>query len=104
VSIVGSERSLAARIAANESWAATPDRAARTAPARAAMLKKFEQEVDPEGVLDPAERARRAEYKRRAYFQRLALRSAKSRRRATALAADADEALDELEALGGDTA
>lgn len=47
---------------------------------RAAFLKKFEDEVDPEGVLSPEERARRAQYARRAYFVRLAMASAKARR------------------------
>lgn len=76
------ERSLIGRIAAAESWANTPDRSARTAPGRAAMLAKFEQQVDPDERLDPAERARRAAYKRTAHFQRLALRSAQARRKA----------------------
>lgn len=76
-----SERSLRAEIAAHESWAKTDDPSARTAPARAAFLKRFEDHVDPYGVLDPAERARRAESKRRAYFKRLALKSAQARRR-----------------------
>ncbi|ORT46551.1 hypothetical protein [Frankia sp. KB5] len=73
-------RSLRARAAANSSWARTWDRAARTQPARAAMLRRFEQQVDPDGVLDPAERARRAEYARKAHMQLLALRSAQVRR------------------------
>lgn len=76
-------RRLRSQIAANESWARTPDRAARTANARKAMLDKFEHEVDPDGALPPAERARRAEYLRRAHFQRLALKSAQVRRRGT---------------------
>lgn len=58
----------------------TPDPAARTAPARAAMLSRFEREVDPEGVLDPKERTRRAEHLRKDYFIRLALKSAAARR------------------------
>lgn len=75
------ERAIVARIAAHESWARTADRSARTAPARAALMARFEAEVDPDGTLPPDERARRAEHKRRAYFQRLALASARSRRR-----------------------
>jgi hypothetical protein len=51
-----------------------------TAPARRGFASKFEREVDPEGVLDPAERARRAEMARKAYFARLALLSAQARR------------------------
>lgn len=45
------------------------------------MLKKFEKEVDPDGSLPPAERAKRAEHARKAYFKRLALKSAQTRRR-----------------------
>lgn len=81
-----SDRALVARIAAHTSWANTTDRSARTAPgraaARAALLDRFERQVDPDNTLAPAERARRAESARKAYFGRLALRSAQSRRRA----------------------
>lgn len=95
------DRTLASRIAAHESWAHTPDRAARTAPARAALMAKFEHEVDPDGTLLPAERARRAEHLRKAYFQRLALKSAKSRRKAKEATAEAVAAEAELTELGG---
>ncbi len=54
-----------------------------TRAAREAFSRRFEREVDPEGVLSPAERARRAEAAKRAYFQRLALRSAQARRKKT---------------------
>ena len=80
VDLTPEERSLRASIAAHESWANTEDRSSRTAAARAALLAKFEDEVDPDRKLDPAERARRAEHKRKAHFQRLALASAKARR------------------------
>ena len=50
-------------------------------PAREAFWSKFERDVDPDGVLDPAERARRAEMARKAHFTRLALKSAQARRR-----------------------
>ncbi|TVS83429.1 hypothetical protein [Mycobacterium helveticum] len=74
------ERSLRGQIAAHESWSRTPDRSARTLNARKAMLDKFEQQVDPDGKLAPAERARRAEHARKAHFKRLALKSARARR------------------------
>ncbi|MGH3968892.1 MAG: hypothetical protein ACRET2_07960 [Steroidobacteraceae bacterium] len=45
------------------------------------MLDKFEQQVDPDGELSPAERAKRAANARKAYFARLALKSAQARRR-----------------------
>lgn len=79
-------RSLAARIAAHSSWAHTPDRAARTAAARQAFADRFEREVDPDGVLPPAERAKRAASARKAYYLRLAAASAKARRKAGASA------------------
>jgi hypothetical protein len=54
---------LRAQIAAHESWAATTDRTARTAPARRAFEARFKNENE-----------------RKAYFLRLALASAKARR------------------------
>ena len=75
------ERILRARIAAHKSWANTADPMARTAPARKASMERFEREVDPDGVLDPADRARRAEHARKAYFTSLAFKSAQSRRK-----------------------
>jgi hypothetical protein len=80
MSLSPAEKSLYAQIGAHESWARTVDRTARTAPARKAMLDKFEREVDPDGKLLPAERAKRAEHARKAHFKRLALKSAQSRR------------------------
>jgi len=71
---------LRAQIAAHTSWANTDDRAARTAPARAAALSRFELQADPDGQLLPEERARRAESLRKAHFKRLALKSAQARR------------------------
>ena len=90
------ERALVARIAANERWSREPDRAAATAPARAALLAKFERQVDPDGTLPPQERARRAEHARKAHFTRLALASARSRRRAREFTAEAEAAEAEL--------
>ena len=78
------ERSMRARLAAHERWANTPDRTAATAPARAAALERFEHQVDPDGKLDPAVRAKLAENARRAHFTRLAYLSAKARRRSKA--------------------
>ena len=75
-----STRSQIARIAANERWAKTEDRSAATQAARDAMARKFEDQVDPERRLAPEERARRADSARRAHYQRMALKSAQSRR------------------------
>jgi len=51
-----------------------------TAPARAAFLRRFEEQVDPDRQLPAAERERRATAARRAYFAALAYRSSKARR------------------------
>jgi hypothetical protein len=42
-------------------------------------LNWHERQVDPDGVLDPVERARRAKHAKKAYFIDLALKSAKAR-------------------------
>lgn len=55
-----------------------------TRAAREAFARRFEREVDPDGVLPAPEQARRAEAAKRAYFQRMALRSAKARRKKAA--------------------
>ena len=75
------DRVLRARIAAHLLHAQISDPAEHTAPARAAFLSRFEREVDPDGVLDPEERARRAEHAKKAYFLKLALASRKARAR-----------------------
>lgn len=74
-----SERSRRAYYAAHVRWS-RQDPVEGTAKARQAALDRFERQVDPDGVLAPAERARRAEHARKAYFTRLALRSAQARR------------------------
>jgi hypothetical protein len=73
------ERSLRARLAAY-AMHARHDARQTTANGRAAFLARFDREVDPDGVLEPEERRRRAEQARRAYFTSLALASAKARR------------------------
>jgi hypothetical protein len=92
------ERALIARIASETSWANTADPSARTAPARQAMLDRFEHQVDPEGVLPPEERARRAQHARKAYFLGLARKSVDARRRKAA-ANDLRALADQLEAV-----
>jgi hypothetical protein len=78
-SLTPEQRSLRARLAAQESWARTTDPAARTAPARAAAMQKFLDAVDPEGVLPVEQRQRMAEAARKAYFTRLAFQSSRAR-------------------------
>jgi len=70
------------------------DQREHLATARAAFRARFEREADPEGTLDPVERARRAELLRRLHYTRLAYASAKAkaaRRRAKRPALPAPE-------------
>lgn len=76
-------RKLRAQRAAHIMHARNSDPVAHTAPAREAFLNRFEREADPDGTLDPDERARRAAHLRKAYFAGLALASAKARRKAS---------------------
>lgn len=73
-------RSLHHAAAAHESWARTVDRTARTRAARQGLEAKFEQQVDPDGVMDPATRAAAVASARKAYYLRLAAKSAAARR------------------------
>ena len=73
------KRVLRARMAAHALHAQVSDPAAHTAPARKVFLSRFEREVDSEGVLEPQERARRAEHAKKAYSLRLAAASTKAR-------------------------
>jgi len=82
VSASPAERSLAAKVGAEVSWALTRDRPARTAAARAAFDRTF---LDAAGG-DPVA----AEHLRRAHFARLALASARARRKARAYRAEVE--------------
>src|SRR5947207_3276849 len=73
------DRSMRARIAAHVLHSEVDGRE-HTQPARDAWLAKFEREVDPDGVLAPDERARRAAHRMKAHMLRLGLRSAQVRR------------------------
>lgn len=87
------ERRLAAQIAAHTSWANTANRADRTAAARKALSDKFLAQAGGDPV--------RAEHLRKAHYKRLALKSAKARRQARELTAEACAAEAELDELGG---
>ncbi|WP_418063961.1 hypothetical protein [Pimelobacter simplex] len=85
-------RTLAAQIAAHDSWAKTEDRTARTAPARAALEAKFLEQAGGDPV--------RAASLRKAHYRRLALKSAKARAQRRL-----DEAAERLRSFeGGDVA
>jgi hypothetical protein len=87
-------RILASQIATAERWGRTADRSAATKPARDGLRAKFEREADPDGVLDPAERARRADHLQRAHMLRMSLaaKRARSRRNRTGRTPDGEAA------------
>lgn len=74
--------SAAARLGAHESWARTPDRSARTAPARAGLLARFEREARERLGPDASDRAvaDAAESARKAYYSRLSAAGVKARK------------------------
>lgn len=78
-------RHLAAKVAANSRVHGldAAGRRAMTAPmgtkGTEALLAKFEQQVDPDGALDPSERRKRAVHARRLHMSRLSLKAAQSR-------------------------
>lgn len=75
------ERVLQGRAGALKSWAFTADRSARTAAARAAKYAKYERMADPDGVLPPEERARRADQLHRAAMAEMSRLAIAARRR-----------------------
>lgn len=79
--------SLCGQIAANSRWSRVnaDERTAATSAGRLAAEKRFEKIVDPDGVLSHEERARQASNARKAHFQRMALASARARRRRGAM-------------------
>lgn len=71
--------STSGRVGAYSRWAKEPDRQAATAPARKGFRARFERQVDPEGVLPPAELAYRTDRAISAYMCGLALKKSKRR-------------------------
>lgn len=76
ISLSAKERVMRARIGALSMHAQGKT---NTGPARRAYMARFERGVDPEGRLDPVERARRAALAHRAHMTKLALKSARVR-------------------------
>lgn len=76
------DRSRAARIAVNVSWARTPDRSERTRSARANSPVSFEywlKRITDEGVVRPQDRAKAAENAHRAFQAQMSAKAAKTR-------------------------
>jgi hypothetical protein len=80
MSLTAAERSLRAKIGAH-ALHAHYDGVALTERARAKFLATFEHQVDPNGVLPPEVRQRRALHARRAHMARLSLAASKARAR-----------------------
>lgn len=85
-----SQRSQRARVAALKMHS-LHDARQTTRKARATFLASFETQVDPQGVLAPGERRRRAETAHRAHMAALAFRSSVARSKRAAKASAQDE-------------
>ena len=73
------ERRLMSRVGALRQHAMS-DGQAGTQAARAAWMARFEHEVDPDGRMEPWERATRARAARTAYMLELSIKSSRARR------------------------
>ena len=81
------ERRLKAQVGAYRSWAATPDRTARTEPGRTAFRENLERAVDPDMKLPESARQKMVDASIKAYYRELALRSVEARRAGRAVGA-----------------
>jgi len=72
------QRTIRARAAA---YALHAQGGTNTRAATAAFLDRFSREVDPDNLLSPEERARRAAWARKSYMSALALRASRARGR-----------------------
>lgn len=79
-SLTAEERSLRSSAAAHAMHALHDGHATTRAARRAANVTRFEDQVDPDRILAPDERARRVEHARKSHMQLLALKSARARR------------------------
>lgn len=76
------ERERAGRLGAYISWANTPDRTKRTAPARRGLEARFDRMViENHGVLPPADHAKCAEMYRKAHYAAMTQKSLAARKK-----------------------
>ena len=80
MSLTPTQRMLRAQAAAYERWARTPEaeRQASGKRGQAGLLGRFEREIDPDGTLPPAERARQVDRLYRAHMARVRLARSKA--------------------------
>lgn len=76
------QHSINGRIGAAERWGRTTaeQRERATRAAREALAERFERLADPDGVMNPADRARAAEHLKRAHMLRMSKAAADARR------------------------
>lgn len=79
-SLTGAERRLRAQIAANTRWAKPGARQAQSDTIREVRLTALADRIDPDGQLDPAERAQLAANALSAEMQRLSFLALRARR------------------------
>lgn len=79
MSMTPEQRSMRSRLGAHAKWAQTEDRTAATEKLRRGFIEKLEREVDPDGSMDPAKRARLVENKRKEHYARMSLASSRAR-------------------------
>jgi hypothetical protein len=77
------ERRLRAQTAAHTRWSEPGARQRQSVAISESRLRQHETLVDPDGVLDPAERRKLARNSLRAEMARLALRSSRARKAAS---------------------
>ena len=96
------ERTLRARAAA---YALHAQGGTSTKAGTSAFLERFTRQVDPDGVLAPEERTRRALLARKSYMTLLAMKAAKAKRLGTKKAPDSlkSDALEEDDAAASST-
>lgn len=75
------ERRARASKAALTGWLNTVDRSARGRQGHAGLLAKFAREIDPDGTMNPAERARLVKTREKLHMADMQLKAAKARRR-----------------------
>jgi hypothetical protein len=81
--MTAAQRSMRGRLGAH-TLHSTHDSTELTVNGRKAFMNTFEAQVDPEGILSPEERSRRAQSARKAHMTRLALLSSQARSSRTA--------------------
>ena len=97
-----SPRALAGRIGGHARAKSISDMTAAMEPAWRGQMARFEREIDPDSTLPAAERTRRAKSAQREHMARLALRSAKARRKASEARAESAVVAADMAAAGID--